>query len=249
MIQAEKRWCNQRLGFNLTCNPLFMRLDAIHISAVEGACQCCVVQWGAFASWWPACHGWDVAALVVAVSQWVFRKCSPVTARTACTWAEGTIFVCEAVTWSADPTSGCINNRVFTGTVSVYILWWRACSAGRKTKCLLSAPSLQPFSCLSATFELTCVTWHTLDLQYFINLLFFPAAWPTTGNGVREQRFEQLQFWRHHEQLLSQHDHQGSAPPGERSQNERSDIRNTVWKQNRIQHTNANSLKMNRKRL
>lgn len=150
MIQAEKRWCNQRLGFNLTCNPLFMRLDAI-----EGACQCCVVQWGAFASWWPACHGWDVAALVVAVSQWVFRKCSPVTARTACTWAEGTIFVCEAVTWSADPTSGCINNKVFTGTVSVYILWWRSCSAGRKTKCLLSAPSLEPFSCLSATFS-----WH-----------------------------------------------------------------------------------------
>lgn len=117
--------------------------------------QCCVVQWGAFASWWPACHGWDVAALVVAVSQWVFRECSPVTARTACTWAEGTIFVCEAVTWSADPTSGCINNKVLTGTVSVYILWWRACSAGRKTKCLLSAPSLQPFSCLSATFS-----WH-----------------------------------------------------------------------------------------
>lgn len=36
--------------------------------------------------------------LLQLVSEWVFRKCNPVTARTACTWAEGAIFVCEAVT-------------------------------------------------------------------------------------------------------------------------------------------------------
>ena len=37
-IQSEKCWCNQRLGFNLTCNPLFMRFDAVHIPLqVDGA--------------------------------------------------------------------------------------------------------------------------------------------------------------------------------------------------------------------
>lgn len=69
-----------------------------------------------------------------------------------------------------------------------------------------------------------------------------PAAWPATGNGLHEQRLQQLQFWRHHELLLSQHDHQRPAPPGERSpdgtqrprgrQNERSD--NTANKFNRV---------------
>lgn len=52
--------------------------------------------------------------------------------------------------------------------------------------------------------------WHLRVLDFF-------AAWPATGNGLRQQRLQQLQLWRHHELLPSQHVHQWPAPPGERS--------------------------------
>lgn len=64
---------------------------------------------------------------------------------------------------------------------------------------------------------------------------FLPAARPAPGNGLREQRLQQLRLRRPRQLLLGQHEHPRAAPPGERRpggtqeprrrQNERSEPR------------------------
>lgn len=171
-------------------------------------------------------------------SEVVVQEVRLITVRTACTWAGGTIFICRAVTRSADPTSGCINN-CFSDSVSVYISWWRTgfCTPEDKVSMKYAIVVFDPWNQVlflvgrSVCESLSC-DWRVLD---WLCPCWTFAAWPAPGNGLHEQRLQQLQLWRRHELLLRQHDHQRPAPPGERRpvgtqkprrrQNERSDMR------------------------
>lgn len=140
----------------------------------------------------------------------------------------GAILVCETATWSIDPTSGCINNRVCTGPVSVYIWRWWTSSASS----LPLVPPARPLrsSKLPCTWSLWLIRREAHSgLFSWLSAISSFAAWPVTGNGVHEQRLEQLRFWRHRQCLLNEHDHQWPASPGERSQNERSAISSRQW--------------------